>query len=109
MTTQQKPRRAPIRRTLTPLQKKREITLVVLGVEKTEIARKIGVTAQLIANIFNDRHRSPDVEQSVVKYLNKKLTEGSADSWEYDTLNELDMLESATGRITAERMGWPKP
>lgn len=106
MTTQQKPRRAPIRRTLTPLQKKREMVLTILGVEKVELANKVGVSAQLIANIFNDRHRSPDAEQGVVKYLNKRLDTFEANSPEREMLAGLGIPYEP---ITVRDLGWPKP
>jgi hypothetical protein len=102
-----KPERRYIKRPRTPLQKKREMVLVVLDVEKAELAQAIGGTsAQVISNLFTDRHRSPDVEKAVVDLLNRRLDKLPVDGWDRDVLADLGAVDDR-GRLTRESMGWP--
>lgn len=100
--TKTKPRQY-IRRQLTETQKKREIVLILLGVDKRSIAEAVGVSEQLVFNVFTDKHRSVDVERKIVAYLDDKAHEAGA--WELSKLATLGFVDV----IDMAGMGWPEP
>jgi len=94
-----------IRAPRTQIQKVRDMALTLFGVEKKDIAAVAGVTLPLISNVFSDRHRSPDVEQSVIDYLNSKYTGLTA--WEKARLKNIGV--AMNGQVTLDEFGWPEP
>ena len=99
-----------IRSPLTPIQKFREMVLLLLGVEKQDIERAKDLGRGLVSNVIYDRHRSPGTERAIVDYLNGKIE--SADAW---TLQMLRNIGGGGGAIlepyelTLDMMGWPEP
>lgn len=99
-----------VRRTLTPVQKTREMVLTLLGVDKRTIAREIGSSETVIFNLFADKHRSPETEEKIVDFLNERIeNESVVGPWERKRLAELGFKVPLGIVFTLDAMGWPSP
>jgi transcriptional regulator with XRE-family HTH domain len=57
------------KRKLTPLQKRRKIALVEADLTASDVARKVGVSRQMVTMLLADKTRSDRLEMEIAKLL----------------------------------------
>lgn len=78
--------------------------LVALDIEQKDIAAEMGESKQIVSNIFRDRHRSVDLEEKVLGYLQAKV-----DQTENPVTLGLVQGVLPNRKVTRSFMGWPMP